>query len=271
MRIYVHSKGRAGLRKGTLEALEPLKDMTTIVCPIDQFNSYQEAHPGFNFAPVPIHWNLPEVQQGIVEFAHKQTHKKIIMMDDDLRFAHRIAWDPIKLATQDTNTLINMISGLDRVLNNVAHATISPRQGNNRADHIISNVGSARSVLAFRTDILKKHNIRFDRVPSKSDYDATLQLLRLGYHNTILWNYTHDQTGGPTLPGGCTESRTADVHQRASEALAALHPGFIKVVVKEKAAWTNTGGKRHDVVVYWKKAYQSSTPQSVPPLIRSKL
>lgn len=267
MKIYVHTKGRATLAKGTLAALGPVTSQVTIVCPLSEKDSYAKKWP-FEVSHVPDEWNLPQVQQGIIELAHYDGHKKIVMLDDDLRFAirHSAAPDLTNCTNED---IVDMFELLDISLNVYAHATISPRQGNNRVEQYTKYVGSARSVLGFRTDILKRHNIRFDRVPSKSDYDVTLQLLRLGYANSISYNFSHDQTGGPTLPGGCTETRTADIHQKASEALHALHPDFVKVVIKEKAAWTNTGGKRHDVIVYWKKAFESAPfTGHVPPLVR---
>lgn len=264
MRIYVHSKGRASIKTGTLSWLQPLWDKTTIVCPAAQEGLYKIHWPKVRVWCVPDACTLPQVQQLIADACYA---RKVVMMDDDLRFAYR-AGAGTALTNACGTPMLALYRWLSDALNTSAHATISPRQGNNQHDDLLSYVGGARSVLAFRGDVLKRHSVRFDRVPSKSDYDATLQLLRLGYRNAISWRYCHDQIGGPTLPGGCTETRTADIHRLASESLHGLHPSFVKVVVKEKPEWTNTGGKRHDVVVSWKKAYASAVPTNPTPLIR---
>lgn len=266
MRIYVHTKGRATVRNGTLAWLKPLWGMTTIVCPTNEVSTYASAWPGIRVEGVD--GTLPAVQQYIVnEYAPVRKEKRIILMDDDLRFATRVGLADTKLRQSTADDMVDMVNCIDSLLSVNAHCSVSPRQGNNGHLAHIGYNSAARSVLGYRADIIHRLGFRFDRCPSKSDYDMTLQLLREGYRIPILYQWAHDQIGGPTLPGGCTETRTAQVHEEASRALVCYHPDFVTTVIKEKAEWKNTGGKRMDVRVAWKKAYQSSPPPPVIPAI----
>ena len=260
MKIFVHSKGRASLKTGTLSWLQPVWKDVVIVCPATEVDLYRIHWPKVLIYQVPVTYDLPEVQNAIAR--RFVTDRKFVMMDDDLRFAYRP--DPaVPALLQAFEQIPYMMRQIEILLDAVAHVTICPRQGNNRVDAPITYVTAARSVLAYRRDVLERHDVLFNRSPSKSDYDATLQLFRLGYRNACINIYTHDQVGGPTLAGGCTESRTESVHERASTRLSELHPGFVKVVVKQKPDWKFP---RHDVIVSWKKAYESADKVRTPPL-----
>jgi hypothetical protein len=83
----------------------------------------------------------------------------------------------------------------------------------------------------------------------------TLSLLELGYPNLISFKYMHDQpTSGSK--GGCERYRTKEMLDQEARKLQDLHPGFVSIVEKStKHAWG--GGKRTDVICYWKKAFCS--------------
>ena len=68
--------------------------------------------------------------------------------------------------------------------------------------------------------------------------------------------------------GGCSTYRTMELQGAAAEKLAAKHHPFVKVVIKKtKTAWG--GAERKDVIVQWKKAYQSADNYPIvgPPII----
>jgi hypothetical protein len=101
---------------------------------------------------------------------------------------------------------------------------------------------------------MRRHGLRWNSVISKNDYDVTLSLLELGYMNVVSYHYTHDQTGGPTLAGGNTGWRDQAMHDAASRELHRRHPAFVRLVTKQKPDWPFP---RTDVVVSWKKAYET--------------
>ena len=110
-------------------------------------------------------------------------------------------------------------------------------------------------ILGYNLRVLREEGIQYN-TPFMEDFDVTLQLLRLGYPN-LIHNWMVQNQGGSNSAGGCSEHRTLEKHGKAAERLAALHPGFVKVVEKQtKTAWG--GLPRKDVVVQWRKAYASA-------------
>jgi hypothetical protein len=142
------------------------------------------------------------------------------------------------------------------LMGGVAHAGFACREGANRvtSPHIVNT--RILRVLGYNRKILAKENITFGRVQVMEDFDVALRLLRAGYPNCILNHVAHNQKGSGAA-GGCSTYRTPQVQAQAAHVLAALHPGYVKVVEKTtKTAWG--GGTRTDVNIQWKKAYAES-------------
>lgn len=250
--IAVTSKGRANFDRGTIAALRKSKIEFMIWCPAKDFAAYHAAWPKCQITGH-AKPGLSDVHQQIVD--HCAT-SKLILMDDDLRFAYRVA--PNKTALYALEDISNPIKWIIDRLDDHAHAGISARQGNNRLPSGYKEAGPMRSVMGLRVDMMRDLGVRMDRLVSKNDYDTTLQLLRLGLPAAITPNWTHDQAGGPYLPGGNTGTRDSAVHAKAAQALHDLHPEFVKVVTKKPKNWQKGDlGERLDVVCYWKKALES--------------
>ena len=91
-------------------------------------------------------------------------------------------------------------------------------------------------------------------------YDLGVNSYR--YKNCVLAKYIHSQ-GPSNADGGCSTYRTQKVQTEGALRLNELHPPFVRVVTKmTKAAWG--GGKRTDVVVSWKRAYEESIRPADP-------
>jgi hypothetical protein len=180
-----------------------------------------------------------------------------VMLDDDLVFATRRQDEPTKFYPSNGADIEKMFEQIQLHLQQYAHVGIAPREGANRdTDQYLWNTRVMR-VLAYDSNVLKKHSIRFDRLPVMIDFDVTLQLYRLGYQCPLLNSWCHNQAGSNT-EGGCSHYRTDAVQEEAARTLAELHPGFVTVVKKyTKTSW---GGDktRYDVRVQWKKALESS-------------
>jgi hypothetical protein len=88
------------------------------------------------------------------------------------------------------------------------------------------------------------------------DFDIQLQLLRKGMPSISINTMVQNQRGSG-LEGGCSTYRTVEIQEEAARTLQSYHPEFVSVVQKQtKSAWG--GGVRTDVVIQWRKAYESS-------------
>ncbi len=256
----VTSKGRSGLVDGTVGRLLDAGVEVTILCPDNEQKLYRRTWETQRRPNQRVHvtsseacaYGLSAVHQAIVD----SLGPKVIIFDDDLKFAARRSLNIKEPGLEPANPLqvLGMVQCLGELLDTYAHAGISERFMNQAKDEEVCEAAKMMSVMAFRTDILRRHRIRLDRVVSKNDFDVTLQLLEKGFPNAILSRFTHDQVDGPRLPGGNTETRTLDVHAKASRQLARLHPYTVSIVEKDAERW---GTPRLDVTVRWKKAFEA--------------
>lgn len=181
---------------------------------------------------------------------------KIVMADDDLGFGRRRTDDPTKFRNATPNDVISIFKELESLLDRYAHVSLLPRSGANRITETFVEMTRPLAVLGYDVSVLRRHDVRFDRVSVMEDFDVCLQLLRLGYKNCVFAKYIHSQ-GPSNSAGGCSTYRTQRVQTEGALRLNELHPDFVRVVTKTtKAAWG--GGQRTDVVVSWKRAYEES-------------
>ncbi len=265
MRIYIPTRGRAD-KQNTLQNL-PAELLKQAVLVIDK--DEQDQHKKFA-DQIELLVTPPEYAGGIgikrqfIVDQHdvKEYGPKIVMIDDDLTFMKRRTDDPEKFEGIQTKEVTKIFHKLETLLDQYAQVCTRGRQGANNETRPLVEIGRAMSVLAFDVNVLRKHNIHFSRLKVMEDFDVTLQLLRLGYKNAIVGDYIH--SGSPSnSAGGCSIERTMKVQKEAAEKLAELHAPFVKTVLKKtKTAWG--GEERTDVIVQWKKAYESSEVPSDP-------
>ena len=137
------------------------------------------------------------------------------------------------------------------------HVGVSAREGNNRIgvgglDLRNDNTRTLRA-LAYRTDSFL--GVVHGRVDVMEDFDVNLQILRGGGSNTSLHYWAQGQSM-TNAPGGCSTYRTHEVHERSAEKLAELHPGLVRLRLKENKTDAGGFGTRKEVTIQWKKAYQ---------------
>lgn len=250
--LLIPSKGRPALRNATADMLVEAGFCPTFVVPATEVGSYRKGNP---LCKVEGH---PDELQGLplaMEYALDLVPdgSTPIVFDDDLVLYNRFDGTSRLPRNKPSETQATIRWLLDAAKTH-GHATISPTQFNNHVPEDTRAVVAARSVLAFDIDVLRRERIGIARVPSKNDYDITLQLLRKGYANICSYTMCHKQVAGPTLPGGCTPYRDDALHAKASNLLKTLHPDFVRVVEKRKPEWPFP---RMDVVVSWNKAYES--------------
>lgn len=251
MNVFVVTYGRVG-KQVTWRNLPPVvREQWKVSLLVDAAEA--KAHGDI---PVTV---LPEGLRGIGavrQWMIDNSPDKVLMLDDDLRFYKRRADDRKLLEKASDVDIAAMFAAIEETLDEHPLVGVASREGANRnIEKMIENTRVLR-LLAYRSSELRERGIRFDRVPVMEDFDVALQLLRAGRKNVILNDYAHNQEGSG-LSGGCSTYRTREVQSEAAHKLAQLHPGLVNVVTKvTKGAWG--GGERQDVIVKWKKAYESS-------------
>ena len=253
MMIYIHTAGRPD-KQITLKSFpsEIIKRTRLVVQNIEKerYYPFQE-----NVVVLPAGINrLSPTRQWILENAESN---KFVMMDDDLTFAYRKQQTGTQLHKAGMENVLDMFNTIETNLEHYIHVGISAREGNNRIASETKTVTRMMRLLAYNKQEVLNTGARFDRIDTKQDFDMTLQLLRKGHKNLVLYNFAHNQPGSNNR-GGCSVYRNDEMMNRCSHELAELHPEFVKVVEKTtKTSWG--GGVRTDVRIAWKKAYESYT------------
>ncbi len=255
MKVLICTYGRANKQTTWNSLPQDIKEITTLVVQDKEKDLYR---PYPTLVLPPNIQTIGPTRQWLVDHIFE---KKVIMFDDDLVFATRREDQPTKFVPSTTSDIEAMLKEIVTFLNIYAAVGVAPREGANRVIEPYRYCTRMMRVLGFRFDVLREENIRFDRIPVMEDFDATLQLMRLGYENVLLNRWVNNQAGSD-VSGGCSTYRTPEIQEQAAMGLAELHPGFVTVVTKKtKTSW---GGKeRKDVRVQWKQAFASAGKVSI--------
>ena len=250
MKIYIPTRGRADSQITLKFFPDGLKEKTILAVDHDERDLYGQ------YSNV---WVMPEdLPSGISPkrkyICENSDDPKIIMLDDDIRFYVRKAYNDWHLRYLEPHELPAMFGVLDQWLGEYAHCGVSAREGNNRIEHLAVENTRYMRLLAYNLDMLD--GVELGRTRIMEDFDVNLQLLRQGKKSKVSYYYAQGQ-GTSNADGGCSEWRNLGVQAEGAELLGSLHPDFVRVVEKKtKEAWG--GGTRKDVIVQWKKAYASS-------------
>jgi len=248
--IYIPTTNRVG-KQHTYNHLPKKQQKTAVlVCPKAELAAHQAA--GYNAIACPVK-GIGKVRQWIID-NHQGDY--LIMLDDDLRFDKRREDDRTKFIPATESDVNALFSEIYKNLKKYTHVGVAPREGGNRlTNHFETNIRMLR-VLAYNVKKFKAAGVSYDRCPVMEDFDVTLQLLRKGHENLLLCDWVQGQ-GMSNAEGGCSTYRTMDLQEKGAKLLNKHHPQFVKLVTKKtKNAWN--GNERTDVVIQWKKAYESS-------------
>jgi hypothetical protein len=251
MRIYIPTKGRLSKQLTLSNLPRTLRERTTIVCPENEAIWHKRS---WMTSEVMVQ---PDPKMGISEkrkwIVDTTDHEKIVMLDDDLRFAVRRDDDNGKFRSAKDEDVIKAFAELEAILDaEIPHAGFAARGG---------GIGEAAKqggwqqakrqmyVLGYHVPTVREHAV-FGRLSTHEDMDVTLQLLTKGFPNMINFTFVVDQKFGN--PGGCTEERTVSINNDDSLELARLHPGFVRATQKDYAGST----PRVEVVCSWVKALE---------------
>lgn len=264
MLITIPSRSRADKIAAFIERLPIDARLNTIVfVPYSQRDQYLKALDKHSSPVVTLSddFRMPEVRDFMGKFAAMQSAEYFLMVDDDVHFETRLGPDTTKTGPCTLNDTARCLEHIEFVLREGYHGQVGlpPRmfQNHTPAGHpetLFKECTRNACVTGWRTEDFLK--INYCRVPVRSDFDATLQLLRLGRKNINLHYWQHNQVNNTA--GGCSDYRTTTLADAAAYQLEALHPGLVKVVAKEYPAQMRREnlnmGKRLEVTIQWRKA-----------------
>lgn len=217
---------------------------------------------------------IAQKRKWIIE--HWGPGKKILMLDDDLRFCRRdYTKTPTFIAGCTHKDIDFMMRLIQKKLETFAHVGVCTRQGNNnleaqqRKSHGFTTPKELRwwpnyrmiYALGYNTSVLLDR-CKLGRIEHREDMDYCMQLLRQGYENRVLAEFTVDQLYNSK--GGASVDRKVEESNDDADKLAKLHPDLVKVVDKQY----KISMPRKEVVCYWKKAYAQS--QGAKPAVPRK-
>lgn len=207
-------------------------------------------------------WPIPDKVKGISGtrkyLIESSPTKFLLMLDDDMTFAARDDMSSPKLRSLQPGDpgITEMIAYWYEMCHKYAHVGLSARQGNNRVFDPVTECSRMFNAYMYDVPRIKAAKPIMGRLPVMEDFDLTLQLLRKGIPNAMIYKWCWNQSGS-NKKGGCSQYRTNEMQTQAALKLKEYHPDFVRVVEKESKNWEGME-KRTDVIVSWKKAYLSS-------------
>lgn len=249
MRIYIPTKGRVNNQATYKNLPDLLKTDVIIVCPIEEVEQLQ------GNCPLSTVVSQPDSSMGISAkrkwIIDTTEYDRIVMLDDDLRFAVRRLDDPGKFFSAQPRDIVIAFAELEAMLDEeTPHAGFAARGG---AIGPLAEKGGWQEAkrliytLGYYVPIVRQHAI-FGRLSTHEDIDVTLQLLTKGFPNLVNFGFLTDQKFGN--PGGCTEEREIVNSNADCLRLKELFPEFVRLTFKEYAG----SPERIEVVCSWIKA-----------------
>jgi hypothetical protein len=268
MRIYVPSRGRYD-RKFTHGAYSPLRwvkdtelaERTVYCVRNDEMADYKAAlrGTGIRFLNCRNANSLGAKRDMIAKHVQKLGEDKFMMSDDDTMLYIRKSDELWNLRYPEPDEVVSLMKKIEKMLTEYAMVGISPREGNNRHGvgpfPLVDECTRSMRLYAFRTKDYCA--IEPNRLKEMADIDTTLQLLRQGKKNAVIYYWAQGQPDSNT-DGGCSIYRTAESHDKVCRQLVDLHPGFVTLRQKKNKGDQKGFGTRTEVTVQWKKAYKSS-------------
>lgn len=249
MKIYVPTRNRVGKQSTLANLPVELFDDLYVVCPEAEIEKHKKAGEFAKFIAQPDpNMGISEKRKWIIE---QCPDDKLVMLDDDLRFAMRRSESPSQFLKATDEEIIRGFFEMEAMLDEeTPHIGLGARGGS--IGPLAERGGWQEAkrqmyVLGYHVPTVKREVV-FGRVMTHEDMDVTLQLLTKGYPNLVNFSLVVDQKFGN--PGGCTDERTDEISDADCYTLQGFFPKFVKV--KEKTYFTSKN--RVEVICYWQKA-----------------
>lgn len=198
---------------------------------------------------------LSPTRQYIMEWSVKEGFDKICMMDDDLKFYHRPKPNDWHLKVSEPSNVTDMFNDLSKYLDTHIHAGVSPREFNQTVKMDYVECTKMTRILAYRPKEVLDLGCRFDRMMLMQDTDMTLQLIKLGKPNLVLYKFA--QTDIFHAPGGVSTYRNPEMVQEQISKLIKLHYPFVTLGKRRKNVEDDTLYPR-PLKIAWKRALKVS-------------
>jgi protein gp37 len=274
-KLYVPSRGRSSATfvHGPTSTLTWIKATAlarrTVYCVrSDEVAAYERALAGTGVQVMDcgLHENIGAARAIIAETARAAGEPKFLMVDDDLQLLIRKSPDAYPLRYAEPAEAEALIAQMEDLLDTYAQVGVSCREGNNWAGSgaalLLRECTRAMRMFAFRTEDFL--SIDAGRLATLEDFDTTLQLLRSGRKNVVIYYYAQGQAGTQSA-GGCSIYRNVANHDAVCRELQQLHSDFVTLRQKVSKTAQNGFGVRTEVTIQWQRAYASS---AVMPLAR---
>lgn len=254
MDLYIPTRGRTDLQR-TLQNLTPkLRKKATLV--IDDGDHEKEHYTLSKMMHCGV-WVLPKRIRGIAAIRQhimdESGSKKLVMLDDDLRFQFKRR-DGTGIFASTPQQTEDTFEWLEKQLKDVAHAGIVPRSIYYDRQNEFVEAFRMMHVLAYDVKRVKAAGAKFTHKVDSTrftmdDFHLTLQLIEAGEKNRVSLRYNSNPSSSNSR-GGASLWRTLESHNYSARTLGHLHR-HVKVVPKHQ--WQGMDGTRYDVVIYWQK------------------
>lgn len=257
MKIYIPTRGRVK-NQLTLRGLPPeLQEQAIIVCPKDEIGRhdvecrYDKIKTNFLAQPDDIKF-IADKRKWIVEQCPED---KLVMLDDDLRFAVRREDNPGLFRKATNEDVLTAFKELAEILSEeTPHAGFAARGmsiGDAAKRGGWQESKRAMYVLGFYLPIARFW-AEWGRIRIREDFDITLQLLSMGFPNRVNYSFVTDQKAFTPGGGDSPLERTVDISNAAARQLQELHPDYVTLSEKTFA----NSPSRTEVIIQWIKAYE---------------
>lgn len=228
-------------------------ERTALVVHPDEVDRY--AHHGVQVISCPVQGDLGTVRQWLLE---RHRGRKMVQMDDDLKFAVRRLDNPKKFVPATAEDVDVMFDRVFELLDDVPLVGVRQRGGANNSVPPFEIAVRQCMFHGIDVDVARKEGFNYKPIVFE-DFDYTLQVLTRGYQNAVLTTHTIDQ-GESNAPGGVAAYRDNTRMEQDAADLALEYSDFVKVV--RKPGWRGLDGERTDVTIQWKKALSSAELQT---------
>lgn len=255
MKIVIITRGRVG-KLHTLRAIPKnwLND-TVILCPEEEVQSHKRLHPQVTVicenAGQPLCYS--EKFHRIVNGHYPELGRKILIMDDDLRFSMRDPEGSPSLVRATEGAISDGLYTLAGMLNEYPLVGLHPRAMGNNAPPGVKECTRINAMQGVNLDFIGP--VTLNHWPILADMVLNLTLLTRGQKTAVWCELFWDQAGASNAPGGCSLHRTQDQQTEAVYGLHNMFPDVVTIQMKEvKKGWF--GGLRADFRIQWQKAYK---------------
>lgn len=253
MKIVIITRGRVGgLHTPYSIPPERIPD-TYIMCPQDEVDAHRRNHPMFRvISEGPETMDYGTKFNKIVMGGYPELGRRILIMDDDLRFSMR---DPNSdsLIKANASGLWDGFNRIEDIMEEYPLCGFHPRAMGNNSPNGIKECTRISNVQGLNLDLIG--DVDTGDWPILNDMVLNLRLLTRGQKTAVWCELFWDQVGSNTK-GGCSIHRTAEQQDKYVRRMAAEFPGLVTVQVKTPknggGFWTN----RTDFRIAWQKAYR---------------